>query len=110
MLIIFAGIPIAAPGKAVFDKETVAEVVFIDLVGKIQTAVGVNLTSCGRNIGIVRAVFVEDYIRIIERVDINGKAVGVLRETGSAVHDTVVKAGSVIICHGSRVIAIVLID
>ena len=110
MLIIFCGIPVAAPGEAVFGKEAVAEIVLINLVGEVLAAVSVHLTAGRRDIGAAIAVLIIDHIGVVVGVYVNGKSVGMFGQVRGAVHYPVIEAGSVIIRHGGGVITIVLID
>lgn len=109
MLVIFAGVPVAAPGETMFNKEAVTQVILINFIGKILAPVRIDFAAGGRDIGIARTSFVVDYIGIIEGIDINGEAIGVFGQAGSAVNHPVVKTGCVIVCHGSRVIAIIFV-
>ena len=79
MLIILCGIPVAAPGEAVFGKEAVAEIVLVNLVCEVLAAVSVYFTTGRGDIGAAVAVLVIDYIGIVVRVYVNGKSVGVFR-------------------------------
>ena len=47
VLVVFHGAPGAAPDKAVFDEQAVAEVAFIDLVAELLAAVGIGLAVGG---------------------------------------------------------------
>lgn len=74
VLVVLAGVPGTSPGKSVPDKEFVAQIVFIDLVGKTALTVGVRLGGDGRYL--LTAVLSVGDVRIVKRVHINGKAVG----------------------------------
>ena len=73
MLIILIMPPVAAPAPALFLKQLEANVAVSDLVRKIRLAVGV---GCGVR-GHYHAVL---DIRIVKRVDVNGKPAGVERK------------------------------
>lgn len=78
VLIIFAGIPVTTPGEAVFLKELVAEIIFINLIGKDFRTVSVDFTASRRNVSFSGFSFVKDDIRIVEGIDVNGTAKGML--------------------------------
>lgn len=76
MLIIFAGIPVTTPGEAVFLKKLIAEIVFIDLIGKDFRAVSIDFTAGWGNVSFSGFSFVKDNIGIVEGIDVNGTAKG----------------------------------
>ena len=78
MLIIFAGIPVTTPGEAVFLKELVAEIIFINLIGKGLGTVSVDFTASRRNVSLSGFSFVKDNIGIVEGIDVNSTAKGML--------------------------------
>ena len=78
MLIVLSGIPVTAQGEAVFGEKAVAQIGFINFVGEALAAVSIHFTARRGNISASVAVFVKDHIRVIVRVNINGKAVCVL--------------------------------
>lgn len=106
MLIILAAVPVPAPGEAVFGEQLVAQVIFINLVGKRFAPVGIGFTVGGRYL--FPAVFIGD-IRIKERVDVDGKSLGMLGKLCGAFYCTVIEAGGVVVLHGQQVIGIVFI-
>ena len=78
MLIIFAGIPVTTPGEAVFLKELVAEIVFIDFISKGLGTVSIDFTASRRNVSFSGFSFVKDNIGVVEGIDVNGTAKGML--------------------------------
>ena len=106
MLIILAAVPVPAPGEAVFGEQLVAQVVFIDLVGKRFAPVGIGFTAGGRYLFL--AVIIGD-VRIKERIDVNCKTQGVLGKLCGAFYRTIIEAGGVVVLHGQQVIGIVFI-
>ena len=48
VLVVLDAVPVAAPGKTVFNKQLVAQVVLIDLIGEIDRAVCVVFRANGR--------------------------------------------------------------
>ena len=78
MLVVFTGVPIAAPGETMLDEKLVAEVVFIDFVREVLTAVCVGFAALRRDVGLAGAVLVVDHVWVIKRIDVDGRAVGVL--------------------------------
>lgn len=109
MLIVLCVVPVAAPSEAVLGKETIAQIVLINFIGEVLTAVSVSFTSGGRDIGVSVSGFVKDDIRVVVRVDVYGKAIGMLGKACGAVHYSVIKTGGIVICHGGGVVAAVLI-
>ena len=80
MLEVLARCPVTAPLEAGISEETEAEVVVGDLIGEVPCAVAVGLGSGGLNeAGAIGTILV---IGVIECVDINGQATGMLRELG----------------------------
>ena len=63
VLIIFAGIPVTTPGEAVFLKELVAEIIFINLIGKGLGTVSVDFTAIRRNVSLSGFSFVKDKLK-----------------------------------------------
>ncbi len=110
MLIIFGGVPVAAPGKAVCGKKPVAKVVLINLIRKTPGAVGIDLTAFGGDISFALCGPVEDHIGIVKRVDVNGTAKRMFGEAVGAVHHPVVETGGVVIFHGQGVVPAVFVD
>ena len=75
MLIIFAGTPVAAPGEAVLCKQHKGRIFCVDLIGERLTAVGVELAPGGSDVD--RTVPPSGDVRIIKRIEVDGKSVGV---------------------------------
>ena len=92
MLVILEGIPVAAPGEAMLGKETVAQIVLIDFIGEVLTAVGIDFTAGRGDIGIAVAIFVEDDVGVVIRIHVYGKAVGMFGEACGSIHHSVIKA------------------
>ena len=110
MLIILTGIPASAPGKSMFFKKPVAQIVFIDFVREIPGTVGIYLTSRRRDIGLIVFSLAKHHIRVIKRVNVNGTAQGMLGKMVSTVYNPVIEAGGIIIQHGGSVVAVIFID
>lgn len=109
MLVILCGIPVAAPGEAVFGKEAVAQIIFVNFIGEVLAAVSVNFTAGRGDIGISAAVFVKDNVGVVVGIHIYGKAIGMLGKARSAVNNPVIKAGGVVVRHGSGIVAAVFV-
>ena len=108
MLVVFTGVPIPAPGEAVFGEKAVAQIGFINFIGEVFGAVGVGFAPAG---GDVRgSIGFKNYIRVKERIDINRQAVSMFGEVGCAVHYPVIKAGGIIVLHGEGIVSIVFIN
>ena len=75
MLIVLAGVPVAAPGKSVFLKQAAAQVVFVDFIRERFAAVRVFFSGGRGHIDTVVPV-VRD-IRIVQGIDVDGQPVGV---------------------------------
>ena len=101
MLIVFAGAPAAAPGKAMFKEKPVSQIFFVDLIGKVLCSVGIGFAS-GRS-DVDGAVFFGGDIRVIKRIQINGKAVGVVGELTRR-ESSVIEAGGVVILDRKSVV------
>lgn len=110
MLIILSGVPVAAPGKAVLGKEAVAKIIFIDFISKALTAVSINFAAGRGNIVAPVGVFAKDHVGVIVGVDVNGETISMFGEVGRAVHYPIVETGSIVVCHGSGIIPVVLVD
>lgn len=106
MLVILATVPVSAPDEAVLGEQLVAQVIFINLVGKRFAPVGIGFTAGGRYL--LLTVFVGD-IRIEKGVDINCKTQGVLGKLCGAFYRTIIEAGGVVVLHGQQIIGIVFI-
>lgn len=100
MLVILAGIPVAAPGKTMFFKKAVAQVTLIYFVSKILTSVCVNLAAFRGNVVAAVLIFTKDDIRVVERINIDCQPIGMFGKAVCTVHDSVIKAGGVVIHHG----------
>ena len=77
VLIIFHRFPCPTPRKAVFYKQTIAEVLFVYLIGELTVAIAVFFGIGGLDEH-CRASFL--VIGVIERVDVNSKSHGVFGE------------------------------
>ena len=108
VLVVFHGAPGAAPDEAVFDEQAVAEVAFIDLVTELLAAVGIGLAVGGLNDP--AAILRMADIGIVERVDVDGEAAGVIGELLRTRDDTITEAAGVIVAHLTLIVGIVLIS
>ena len=99
MLVILAGIPVTAPGKAMFLEKAVAQVALIYLVSKILTTVCIDFAAFWGNV--VAAVFIsaKDDIGVVERINIDCQPIGMFGKAVCTVHNSVIKAGGVVIHH-----------
>ena len=75
VLIVFHRAPAAAPGEAVFDKEAVAEIAFLDFVAIGLATVGIGLGVGGLD-NLTTILAIAD-IGVVERVDVDGETTGV---------------------------------
>ena len=106
MLIVFAVIPISAPGKAMFREKPVAEIVFVYLVGEGLGAVSIAFRADRRYL--LLPVLIGD-IRIEKRIDINGKSAAMHGNPICACDGAVIKAGSIVVLHGKQIVGPVFI-
>ena len=110
MLVVFAGVPIAAPGKAVSLEKLITQIVFINLVRKILAPVCIGFAARRGNVVASVRISAKDNIRIVERIDVDRQAIGMLGKTVSTVYNAVVKARGIIVCHGECIISIVFVN
>ena len=77
MLIVLHGAPSSAPAEAVLDEQLIAQIRSSDFIRVIGLAINVRLACCGLYylVTILLTIF---YIRIIERIDIDGQSAGML--------------------------------
>lgn len=106
MLVILATVPVSAPDEAVLGEQLVAQVIFINLVGKRFAPVGIGFTAGGRYLFL--AVIIGD-VRIKERIDVNGKSLCMFGKLCGAFHCAVIETGGVVVLHGQQIIRIVFI-
>ena len=76
MLVVFHRPPRSAPGKAILKKQLIAEVTLVDLIFEVLLAVTVGF-GCGWLNHLLSVLACPD-IRVIERIDVNGEAFGVI--------------------------------
>ena len=76
MLVVLYIVPVAAPGKAMFDKEPVAQVFLCNFVGKAQVSVGIGQGRGGGDL--FGAILRVGNVRIVQGIDVNSQAIGVL--------------------------------
>ena len=77
MLIVLHGAPGSAPAEAVLDEQLIAQIRSSDFIRVIGLAINVRLT-CGRLYYLGTILLTIFYIRIIERIDIDGQSTGML--------------------------------
>ena len=91
MLVILAVFPVASPSKSFRLEETVAEVAFLNHVSVVLAAVQIG--AGGGWLHHILAVFQPFVVRVIERVDIDGKSLAVLRNGMGMRDEAEVEAG-----------------
>ena len=106
MLIIFAGTPTAAPGEAMLYKKLVSKVGFVDLIRKILFSVRIGFAPGGGDID--RAVLAGGDVGVVEGIQVNGKAVGMVGKSAGGKRP-VVKAGCIIVFHGQFIIPLIFL-
>ena len=108
VLVVFHGAPGAAPDEAVFDEQTVAEVAFIDLVAELLAAVGIGLAVGGFNDP--TAILRMADIGIVERIDVDGEAAGVIGERLRTRDGAITEPAGVVVAHLTLSVGIILIS
>ena len=79
MLVVFHGAPGAAPDEAVLDEELVAEIIGGDLVTEVLLAIDIRQARGGLDDAMTVFLTITD-VRVVEGIDIDGQAVGMLRQ------------------------------
>ena len=108
MLIVFGAGPGAAPVEAVLEEEAVAEVAANNLVGEVSVTVDVR--RAGGGLDDTRARWRDAVIGIVERIDVDGLAVGVLGNGAHAGFAPEIETGGIVGQHGRFVIAVIVVD
>ena len=91
MLVILAVFPVASPSESLCLEEAVAEIAFLDHVNMMLAAVEIG--ACRSWLHHFLAVFQPFVIRVVERVDIDGKSFAVLRNYLGMRDEAEVEAG-----------------
>ena len=71
MLVVFHGTPGAAPGKAVFDEELVAEIFCRNLITEILLAINIRYT-CGWLNDAMTVFLSITNVRVVKGIDVDG--------------------------------------
>lgn len=108
MLVVLDGIPVTSPLEPMFHEQAVAEVALRDLVLELLLTVDIGLT-CSR-LDEDGTVLLPAYTRVVERIDIDGKTTGMVRELGTALYDTIAIARCIIVAHRGLVVIPILGD
>ena len=107
MLVILDRAPVTAPAEALGTEQATGQVVTGNLVGKSFVAVGIT-GGCGRLDDATAIAHL--HTGVVQRIQIDGQALGVLRESRGPCHRPVTETGSVIGLHGPLVVIAVLTD
>ena len=98
VLVIFTAVAVAAPGKAVLDKEPVAQVVLVNFIGKTGCAGGGSRRDC-----LAAILFIGD-AGIVAGIDVQGKSQGVPGKGAVCLGGSIIKTeGIVVLPCGIRV-------
>ena len=108
MLIVFTGVPVAAPGKAMLLKQAVTQILFVDFIGERLTPIRIVFSGFGRYMD--GLILIVGNIGIVQGVDINGQSIGMSGQAGGARHHPVIEAGAVVVGHGQIVVPTVSVD
>ena len=107
MLIVFDALPAATPFKSGFGEKAVAEVAGCYLVREVACSVDVG-RRCGR-LYVERTVGAFLDVRVVEGVDVDSEALGMLGKHFAARHDTVAETAAVVVAHLSLVVGVVVV-
>ena len=107
MLVILAAVPRPAPLKAMLDKQLVTQVLPVNLIWKIRTAVCVFTCILRRNQHF--SVFCA-HIGIVQRIDVDGTSIGMIGELRLAGYGSVIKAGGIVVRHRQLVVCVVRVN
>ena len=107
MLPVFHGPPRSTPFKAMLQKKAIQKVTLHNFIRKGFTAIHIFDGRCWFHNA--TPVLACPYIGIIERVDINSHAHGMLRKFSRTRYLPIAETGGVIIAHGTLVICLVVI-
>ena len=102
MLVILHGSPVATPLKTMLDEEAVAEVALRYLIGEVLAAVHIRLTRS--RLDEQGTVFLTTDARVIQRIDVDGKTTGMVREFRAAFHNPITVARRVVGTHRRLVV------
>ena len=102
VLIVLESAPGTTPTETVLKEKAIAEVVGGNLVFKRLRTVNIGLTRCWFNLQ--RAVFLPAHAGIVERIDVDGKALGVLGEFRAAGNWAIAVTRRVVGLHGTLVV------
>ena len=91
MLVILAVLPVTSPSESLRLEEAVAEVALFNHVNMMLAAVEIG--ACRSWFHHFLAVFLPFVVRVIERVDIDGKSLAVLRNGMGMRDEAEVEAG-----------------
>lgn len=108
MLVILAMFPITSPSESFRLEEAVAEVALLNHINMMLAAVEVGTASGWLHY--ILAVFQSFVVRVIERVDVDGKSFAMLRYGMGMRDETEVETGGVVGSHRSFVVCIPIVD
>ena len=107
MLVVLEGVPGAAPGEAMPEEETVAEVARLYFITERARAVGIGLAVGG--LYVLRAVLAVAHVGIVAGIDVDGETPGVIGELLRVGHVAVAEAAGVVVAHLPLVVGIVVV-
>ena len=91
VLVILAVLPVASPSESLCLEEAVAEIAFFYHINMVLAAVQIG--ACRGWLHHILAVFQPFVVRVIERVDIDGKSFAVLRNGMGMRDEAEIEAG-----------------
>ena len=91
MLVVFDSLPRSSPTKTVLDEQAITEVGGVD-ERYWQLAIGGTVGGIGFSVGRLYFAIIEVNVRVVERIDIDGKSLCVLGEFCGTTHNSKVEA------------------
>ena len=107
MLVVFHRPPRAAPDEAVLEEQTVTKVAFHNLIAIVLFPVNIWLGI--RRLNNCLPVTIAD-VWVVERVDVDGEASGMIGELLGVWDITIAETTSVVVAHLSFVISVVFVS
>ena len=103
MLPVFLALPMAAPTEASGGEKLLAEVTLVDFVGKVLIAVNKIQGRLGLDT-------VAPHTRVLQRINVDGQAKGMLREPGRPRDVAIVETRGVVGLHRGFVVSVEIVD
>ena len=108
MLVVFQRAPRPTPAESTLRKQSVAEVLTGYLVFELLATVHIGLAR--RRLDEQRTVLFALHAGVVERIDVDGQTLGMLRQFRAAFHRAITVARRVVGLHRTLVVVVVLGD